>query len=767
MGISYTMTHTTAECRDKLKYMSTRLRFIIGAFICMTIVHPLAAGALTLTRTLAVGSTGHEVTLLQTFLKDQGLYTYPSITGRFGAATWRAVVTLQKSHGIDPNGVVGPRTRVLIATISAPPTSAATSAPISTAPPVAISPAPSVTPWWFPKWNPGPGYTPGFGGGSGTQAAAPDTTAPTMSGIPSTQTVEAAGSSGAIVSYTAPTAADSVDPAPSVSCLPASGSTFAIGTTVVTCTATDSSNNSSTATFNVIVRDTTAPSVSLTAPLDGATASTSNVSLTATASDVVGVAGVQFKLDGTTLIGSEDTSAPYGVAWDSTAASAGSHTIVAVARDAAGNYATSTAANVTVVLYPPYTSNLALFLDAGQSSMTTSSGLVSSITDLSSHAVVATSTGALRPTLVTYGGHSGLRFAGGQELMTDTNWTMNRQNSSLFVVSRTQLGGTGGLSTYALTYMPQSGGTNRLAAYFNGNTFSGYDSAPKSSGFIHGHGIETDYLVLSGAAAKLGVGAQETSLAAFPAGTVSGGKIGRWDGTTFPLDTTDILAVIAYDRALSVAETSAVRDWIASQYGAVGRTQNTAIIFEGDSLTYGIDSSDNLTMSYPAQLSRLSSTPPKIWNGGSGGDTALNNNAASATKTILTGIAGYTNRIVVYWMGTNDIANGRTAGQLEGDIASYIAAVRAADPSAVIFGNTIIARDPFNASQDTEIADVNTWIKNSAGFDHVVDLAADSRLSNALDTTYFYSDGIHLNDTGYGVVANLVRTAINAAGFSI
>jgi lysophospholipase L1-like esterase len=172
-------------------------------------------------------------------------------------------------------------------------------------------------------------------------------------------------------------------------------------------------------------------------------------------------------------------------------------------------------------------------------------------------------------------------------------------------------------------------------------------------------------------------------------------------------------------------------------------------------------------MSYPAQLSRLSSTPPKIWNGGSGGDTALNNAAAASTKTILTGVSGYTNRLVVYWLGTNDIANGRTAVQLEGDISSYITAVRAHDAGAVIFGNTIIARDPFNASQDTEIADVNAWIRSSAGFDHVIDLAADTRLSDATNATYFYSDGIHLTDTGYGVVANLVRTAVNAAGYGI
>jgi hypothetical protein len=69
--------------------------------------------------------------------------------------------------------------------------------------------------------------------------------------------------------------------------------------------------------------------------------------VTAAASDDVGVAGVQFKLDGANL-GAEDTSAPYTVAWDTTTKADGSHTLAAVARDAAGNSATSATVTVTV-----------------------------------------------------------------------------------------------------------------------------------------------------------------------------------------------------------------------------------------------------------------------------------------------------------------------------------------------------------------------------------------------------------------------------------
>jgi DNA-binding beta-propeller fold protein YncE len=89
--------------------------------------------------------------------------------------------------------------------------------------------------------------------------AGPDTTPPALV-APADISVDATSASGAVVSYTTPTAVDDVDGAVPVDCVPASGSTFPVGTTTVTCTASDSAGNTSTATFTVTVRpDTTAP----------------------------------------------------------------------------------------------------------------------------------------------------------------------------------------------------------------------------------------------------------------------------------------------------------------------------------------------------------------------------------------------------------------------------------------------------------------------------------------------------------------------------
>ncbi|HEY7512228.1 MAG TPA: Ig-like domain-containing protein, partial [Vicinamibacteria bacterium] len=94
-----------------------------------------------------------------------------------------------------------------------------------------------------------------------------------------------------------------------------------------------------------VANDRTSPAVSVTAPSAGAEVS-GMITVTAAASDDVGVAGVQFKLDGANL-GPEDATAPYAVAWDTAAAATGAHTLTATARDAAGNRTTSAGVGVT------------------------------------------------------------------------------------------------------------------------------------------------------------------------------------------------------------------------------------------------------------------------------------------------------------------------------------------------------------------------------------------------------------------------------------
>ncbi len=81
-----------------------------------------------------------------------------------------------------------------------------------------------------------------------------DNVAPTLAGLPSDQVVTTEDPSGTTLSYAAPTATDVVDPTPSVTCDPASGTPVGLGVTTVTCTATDASGNPTSGTFDVDVR---------------------------------------------------------------------------------------------------------------------------------------------------------------------------------------------------------------------------------------------------------------------------------------------------------------------------------------------------------------------------------------------------------------------------------------------------------------------------------------------------------------------------------
>ena len=123
---------------------------------------------------------------------------------------------------------------------------------------------------------------------------------------------------------------------------------FALATTTtVKYLAVDNAGNAENpANSQLIPVDTTAPTVSLTAPADGATV-TGTISLTANASDNGGRSITSTSSSDGNVVGSDDTS-PYSFSWNSTTVPDGAHAVAARAVDTATNQTTSTAANVTV-----------------------------------------------------------------------------------------------------------------------------------------------------------------------------------------------------------------------------------------------------------------------------------------------------------------------------------------------------------------------------------------------------------------------------------
>jgi hypothetical protein len=103
-------------------------------------------------------------------------------------------------------------------------------------------------------------------GGTGTSVVmitVQDTKPPSLT-LPQNMALKATSPAGAVAVYVA-TAMDLVDGARQVNCSPASGSTFALGTTLVNCNASDTRGNFASGSFSITVRDTTPPVIKVLA----------------------------------------------------------------------------------------------------------------------------------------------------------------------------------------------------------------------------------------------------------------------------------------------------------------------------------------------------------------------------------------------------------------------------------------------------------------------------------------------------------------------
>lgn len=116
--------------------------------------------------------------------------------------------------------------------------------------------------------------------------------------------------------------------------------------------------------------DTEAPLVALLTPLNNSRV-IGTAEVTATSSDNVGVVGVQFILDNSDFLG-EVTSTPYSISISSAALSDGQHSLVARARDAAGNNASS-----SIVLFTFVSASTSIATTTATSSDAFTEGMVS------------------------------------------------------------------------------------------------------------------------------------------------------------------------------------------------------------------------------------------------------------------------------------------------------------------------------------------------------------------------------------------------------
>lgn len=150
------------------------------------------------------------------------------------------------------------------------------------------------------------------------------------------------GTSGVAVTRYTTNGSDPTDSSPTY------GGPFSVPTTTtVRYRSWDNDGNVEATKTQAVQVDTTAPAVSITAPVGGSTITSANVTLVASATDVgSGVREVAFYVDGTAI--GADASAPYEVRWRTRKWTNGPHALTAVATDVAGRSTTSTPVTINL-----------------------------------------------------------------------------------------------------------------------------------------------------------------------------------------------------------------------------------------------------------------------------------------------------------------------------------------------------------------------------------------------------------------------------------
>jgi hypothetical protein len=302
--------------------------------------------------------------------------------------------------------------------------------------------------------------------------------------------------------------------------------------------ATDGAGNSATSaavtvTVSNTPADTTAPTVSISAPASGATVS-GVVSVTANAADNVGVASVQFQVDGANA-GGVDGATPYAYAWDTTKVSNGIHKLDAIAKDAAGNTTTSTLLSVTVNnAAQTFTLSGTLSPTSGGSGATVTLGGTSGATTTANSSGAYTFTGLAKGTYSVTPSQTGFTFSPASQSATistanvaSVNFTATAVPPQTFTISGTlspTTGGGGGTVTLSGGSSASTTANSSGAFSFTGLAKGTYALTPSHTGFTFSPTSQSATITTANV-----TGLNFTATAAAPqtftiSGTISGGS---------------------------------------------------------------------------------------------------------------------------------------------------------------------------------------------------------------------------------------------------
>lgn len=356
------------------------------------------------------------------------------------------------------------------------------------------------------------------------------------------------------------------------------------------------------------------------------------------------------------------------------------------------------------------------------------------------------------PTVETITGRQGVKFVSGNYLAGPAIAFNARSMSAFFVVRRTAVSafliGTHDGNLANLSWASQA-----LTINDGANKFSTrYSAANRSmSGFR-----------CSATDSRVHMGAEDETLTVCGVATGTGFLIGKHFALSATMAGT-IEAIYIYNTAISDLELAQLRDYVAYTYQAAAKSTARFIVAKGDSITAGFGLA-NSWETWPSQWSRLYTEEPKYMVQATTGQTVATMNTLIATQItpFYAQNAAYAERWVTLIGGTNDIDGSSSAATVQTEITNFHNNVRGTGYKSV--SATIPAVKswaPGSAKDNVRLA-VNTWLRANylTISDVLCDLAADARLSDGNNLTYYQADGTHPNATGMAVIAELMRAAL-------
>lgn len=183
------------------------------------------------------------------------------------------------------------------------------------------------------------------------------------------------------------------------------------------------------------------------------------------------------------------------------------------------------------------------------------------------------------------------------------------------------------------------------------------------------------------------------------------------------------------------------------------------LLFTGNSLT-AVPVSD-----YVQQVAALLPSIYDIVNQGVNGQTTTTMNAEASTKVDSCYRPTRLKNICIPWEITNDLYFGATKEDAYTAYANFCTARRSQGFQVVAC--TILPRSDAGAPVDFETSRTycnSNIVSNWASFaDALANIGANTTIGEAgdeLNTTYYTADKVHLNTTGFGIVAGIVKDAI-------